>query len=219
MLARVRSLELEARARELSTEDRIRGYEEAERHADDAVVRAPREPEGYLWQAIARGRIVTARGNLRAALYAMLGGRGPAWIEQTLRTAVALPERFDFFGDSTRGDALYALAQFYRLAPDAWYMSALGTRGDVDRSVELLREAVERQPERLEYHKELAVALLCRGSDQDRASAEHELRELLTLPAITPIDAIDREHAQQLLARVPENVCGYSRDGFVEFAP
>ncbi len=219
MMARLRYLELESLADTLSAEDRIHGYEEAERFADEAVARAPNEPEGYLWQAIARGRIVTARGNLRAALSAMVGGRGPGWIEWTLRRAVELPETFHFFGDSTRGDALYALAQFYRLAPDAWYMAALGARGDLSRSIDLLREAVSRQPERLEYRKELAIALLCRGRGDDRQTARRELEALLELPALTPIDLIDRAHAERLLAEVPANVCGYSRDGFVEFTP
>ncbi|MFQ5514695.1 MAG: hypothetical protein ACE5FG_09670 [Myxococcota bacterium] len=217
MMARARYLELEQQAQTLSKEERMRGYEEAERWADAAVGRAPHRAEGYLWQGILRGRMATAQGNIRVALRGMLGGRGPAWLEQTLRKAVSLQEEYRFFGFSTRANALYALAQFYRLAPDAWYMAAVGTRGDIDRAVALARETVEAQPVRIEFHKELAVALLCRARPGDREEAEQHLREVLRLPAITRLDRIDQKHAHLLMRGLP-NVCWYSRDSLQETA-
>ena len=218
MMARLVYLELEERAGSLPPDERIRGYQAAAAFAERAIERAPDQPEGYLWQAIAHGRVLTARGTIRTALGGLVGGQGPQWLEQRLQRAVSLPESFHFFGDSTRSDALYALAQFYRLAPDAWYMALVGTRGDIDRSIELLREVGERQPTRLEYQKELAVALLCRGREEDLAEARGVLERALELPVITGIDTIDHGHAEQLLLDPPANVCGYSRDGFVEFA-
>jgi hypothetical protein len=146
----------------------------------------------------------------------MVGGRGPKWLEQTLRQAAELQEDFRFLGFTTRGDALHALAQFYRLAPDAWYMGLVGTRGNLDRAVELSRQAVAIQPRRIEYHKELGVALLCRGRSDDLEAAARELREVLALPAITPLDQVDQRHARRLLEQRPANVCWYSRDGFQE---
>lgn len=216
MMARLLYLRLEARAAELSVSERVRGYRDAERWADEAVVRAPMFSEGYLWRGIAHGRIATSLGNVRLALGAVFGGRGPGWLEQTLRQAVSLRQSFRFFGFSTRGDALHALSQFYRLAPDAWYMGFIGTRGSIDRAIELSREAVRMQPTRIEYRKELAVSLLCRDGPGDREEAQRELRSLLALPVITRIDRIDHQHARRILADVPENVCGYSRDGFME---
>jgi tetratricopeptide (TPR) repeat protein len=213
MMARLRYLELESRAAELPTAERVRGYEEAERFADQAVARAPGASEGYLWQGIARGRLLTTIGNVHSAAAGLLGGRGPKWLEGTLRKAVSLPESFRFFGFSARGDALHALAQFYRLAPDRWYMAVVGGRGSIDRAIELSREAVRIQPARIEYRKELAVELLCRGRPDDVGAAHREIDALLALPAITRIDRVDQEHARRLIQDPPNALCGYSRNG------
>lgn len=215
LMARLLYLELEQNAAQIPAEERARRYVDVEHWADRAVERAPAQAEGYLWQGVARGRIATSQGNLRVALAGAMGGRGPAWLERTLRRAVELPDRFRFFGFSARGDALYALAQFYRLAPIGWYMRIVGTQGDRERAVELAREAVKTQPVRIEYRKELAVALLCRGAEGDAQTARGELEALLALPAITPLDRVDQAHARALRARVPRNICAYSRDGFV----
>jgi hypothetical protein len=216
MMARLRYLALEGRASALSRAERIAGYEEAESWADGAVARAPGRAEGYLWQAIAHGRIATSAGSVSLAVRGWVGGRGPSWLEQTMRKAVSLPEDFRFFGFSTRGDALHALAQFYRLAPTGWYMRFVGTSGDLDRAIELSREAVGLQPVRIEYRKELAVELLCRGADGDSAEARAQLSQLAALPAITAIDRIDRAHALAILHEPSSSVCHYSRDAFRE---
>jgi hypothetical protein len=214
MMARLRYLSLEGGAASLSRSDRIAGYEEAERWADEAVARAPGRAEGYLWQAIAHGRIATSAGAVNLALRGWLGGRGPRWLEETMRKAVSLPEDFRFFGFSTRADALHALAQFYRLAPTGWYMQLVGTRGNLDRAIELSRESVALQPVRIEYRKELAVELLCRAAPGDAAEAQGQLEALQAIPAITPLDRIDQAHAEALPATPTADVCTYSRDWF-----
>jgi hypothetical protein len=214
MMARLRYLSLESRAPLLARTERIAGYEDAETWADAAVARAPKSAEGYLWQSIARGRIATSRGSLDLAMRGWFGGRGPAWLEATMRKAVSLPEDYRFFGFSTRGDALHALAQFYRLAPSGWYMSLVGASGDLDRAIELSREAIAIQSVRIEYRKELAVELLCRAAPGDREAATEELEAVLALPAITKLDRIDHAHAQSLLREPPPDVCSYSRDSF-----
>lgn len=216
MMARARYLQQENAADRLPMAERLDGYREAEKWADRAVALAPDRPEGYLWQGVLRGRMATAMGNVRMAMNGMVGGRGPAWLAGTLEKAVSLEEQYVFFGYSTHGNALYALAQFYRLAPDAWYMAAVGTRGDIDRAIALSRDAVAVQPLRIEFHKELAVALLCRGREEDRQAAGAELQKLLDLPAITPIDRIDHEHARLLLRNAIPDVCWYSRDAAPE---
>jgi tetratricopeptide (TPR) repeat protein len=214
MLARLRYLSLEADP--ATHEAKLEGYREAERFADLAVQHEPNRAEGYLWQGIARGRIATTIGSARTALGSALGERGPRWLEETFHRAVTRPPEFRFFGFSTRADALHALAQYYRLAPDGWYMQLLGTRGDISRAIELSTEAVEAQPVRIEYRAELAVELLCRNAPGDREAALAELRALLEIPAITPIDRIDHEHARALLRAVPDDVCSYSRDSAQE---
>jgi tetratricopeptide (TPR) repeat protein len=216
MLARLIILELEARPAWSGRARRVAAYEDAEAWADEAVALDPGGAEGRLWQGIARGRIITASGNLRVAVHAATGGRGPGWLEQTLRHASEPPGGYAFFGYTTRGDALYALAQYYRLAPTGWYMRVFGTRGDIERATELARRAVEIQPTRIEYRKELAIALLCRGAPGDHEEARAELERLLAIPAITRIDRLDHEHARALLSGVSGKVCWYSRDGFLE---
>ena len=218
MMARLRYLALEGRAATLTRAARIEGYEDAERWADEAVARAPGRAEGYLWQAIAHGRIATSAGSVNLAVRGWLGGRGPSWLEQTMRKAVSLPEDFRFFGFSTRADALHTLAQFYRLAPTGWYMRLVGTSGNIDRAIELSREAVALQPVRIEYRKELAVELLCRGNASDSGEARDQLDALKAIPAITPLDRIDQAHAEALLRAGPDRVCSYSRDWFQESA-
>lgn len=218
MMARARYLQLEDAADRLSAEERLNGYREAEAWADRAVALAPDRPEGYLWQGVLRGRMATAMGNVRTAVRGVFGGRGPAWLAETLGRAASLEEEYCFFGYSTHGDALHALAQFYRLAPDAWYMAVVGTRGDIDRAIALSRRAVAVQPVRIEFRKELAVELLCRGGEGDRRAAEAELETLLELPAITPIDRVDHAHAQLLQRDAIPNVCWYSRDRVSETA-
>ncbi len=218
MMARLLYLAIEGRAADLSRSERIAGYEEAEGWADQAVSRAPGRSEGYLWQSIAHGRIATSTGPVVLAVRGWVGGRGPSWLEATMRKAVSLPEDFRFFGFSTRADALHTLAQFYRLAPTGWYMSLVGTSGNLDRAIELSRESVGLQPVRIEYRKELAVELLCRGADGDLAEARAELEAASAIPEITPIDRIDHAHARALLRRPPADVCGYSRDAFQESA-
>ncbi|MBW2416844.1 MAG: hypothetical protein JRG76_20295, partial [Deltaproteobacteria bacterium] len=179
---------------------------------------APDRAEGYLWQGILRGRMVTSQGSVRTALNGMVGGRGPAWLERTLSQAVSLPGEYRFFGFSTHGNALHALAQFYRLAPDAWYMAAVGTRGDIDRAIDLSRAAVATQTVRIEFRLELAVALLCRGSETDLLEARSQLKTLLGLPAVTEVDRVDQTHARRLLRGTILDVCAYSRDAVPEVA-
>ncbi|MBW2281919.1 MAG: hypothetical protein JRG82_14350 [Deltaproteobacteria bacterium] len=217
MRARTRYLKLESRDA-LAAPHRVAAYGEAEAFADRAVALAPDRAEGYLWQGILRGRMVTSQGSVRTALNGMVGGRGPAWLERALSQAVSLPGEYRFFGFSTHGNALHALAQFYRLAPDAWYMAAVGTRGDIDRAIDLSRAAVATQTVRIEFRLELAVALLCRGSETDLLEARSQLKTLLGLPAVTEVDRVDQTHARRLLRGTILDVCAYSRDAVPEVA-
>ena len=71
---------------------------------------------------------------------------------------------------------------------------------------------------RIEFRKELAVELLCRGRDADRSEAAAQLVALLELPAITPIDRVDQAHARRLIEGSIPDVCWYSRDAVQELA-
>ena len=112
---------------------------------------------------------------------------------------------------------IYAiLGQFYRLLPD-WRIISLvfGTRGDLDKSIAMMRKAVELEPQRIEHNKELALSLICSGQKEDQPAGIEEgkkiLRGIADLPVIKPSDIIDKEHAKMLLAD-PSLACSYSRD-------
>jgi len=216
MLARLSFLELEEDAETRSAEQRVATYERARELADAAIERAPEKAEGYLWRGIALGRRATARGNLRVAFAGMVGDDGPKEIEVALRRATDLVYDYAFFGASTRADAFYALAQYYRLAPDGWYMRFMGTRGDRVRAADLAREAALLEPGRIDYALEVAVSSLCRAQPGDVEFARRELDRLIALPALSELDRIDQAHARALEESVPDNICWYSRDGFQE---
>lgn len=216
MAARATYLEGEA----LPPEDRpgrLEAFRRAEAFADQAVEVDPESAEGWLWRAVTRGRIATTQGDLRTALEALGRSRGPRWVAHCFEKAIALGPRWRHFGHSARADALYGAAQLYRLLPEGRLVGlAIGVRRDLDRSVALLEQARAIQPGRLEYAKELGVALLCRGAErgrpEDLRAGRAVLEESLALPAPTAFDRTDRRHAAELLGAPPAEACTYSRD-------
>ena len=91
----------------------------------------------------------------------------------------------------------------------------MSTRGDLEKSVAMNRQAVELEPQRIEHVKELGLSLICLGQKRDQPEKVEEgkkiLRGIAGLPVIKPSDKIDREHARMLL-QDPSLACGYSRD-------
>jgi len=216
MRARVAYLEGEA----LPASDRagrLAAFERAERLADEAVELAPGHGEGWLWRGIARGRITTTQAGVRRALDVLRGERGPRWVAHCFERAIALDPEYVHFGFSAAADARAGAAQLYRLLPDgAWARPVIGVARDLDRAVALAREALAIQPARIEYAKELGVALLCRAATQggDLAEAQRVLRGAQDLPVRTPYERTDRRHVEELLASAPAAACGYSRDAW-----
>jgi tetratricopeptide (TPR) repeat protein len=218
MRARVAYLEGEA----LPAGDRrgrLEAFARAERLADDAVALAPEHAEGWLWRGIARGRITTTQAGLSRALDVLRGERGPAWVATCFERAIALRPEYVHFGFSAAGDARVGAAQLYRLLPGAaWAGPLLGVARDLERSVALAREALALQPQRIEYAKELGVALLCQahetGRAQEDAEARRVLRAALALPVRTPYERTDRRHVQELLGGPAASACRYSRDAW-----
>jgi hypothetical protein len=216
MRARVAYLAGEALPAE-DREGRLRAFAEAERFADQAVALAPGHGEGWLWRGIARGRITTTQAGLHRALDVLRGERGPGWVAHCFERAIALAPEYVHFGFSAAGDARAGAAQLYRLLPDGlWARPLLGTARDLDRAVALAREALAIQPVRIEYAKELGVALLCRAATRggDPGEARRVLAAAKALPARTPYERTDRRHVAELLASPPAAACGYSRDAW-----
>jgi hypothetical protein len=114
-------------------------------------------------------------------------------------------------------DALLTLGIFYRLLPDWWIVQVVaGTRGNLDRSLEMLERADRCGPDRIGTLKELGVTRLCIGTTrQDDAALKTGRGALERVRALDPegrTDEIDRRHAAMLLAE-PSLACAYSRDG------
>lgn len=175
---------------------------------------------GSCWHFLAtgRGRLSTTRGLINSMFEAKTVER--AW----LRAWEVQPKDVLPNGDPMTANIAYGLAVFYRLVPDAWVVKlVLGTRGDIDRSLEFARKAVALQPWRLEIQKELAMSLICRGA-RKKAPADHEeglaiLRKIVAggFDEHDPraFNIIDKRHAVELLD-APGKACAYSRDGYQE---
>jgi hypothetical protein len=212
MRARVAYLEGEALPPS-DRDGRLAAFARAERFADEAVALAPEHGEGWLWRGVARGRITTTQAGLRQAVGLLRGERGPRFVADCFERAIALRPEYVHFGFSAAGDARAGAAQLYRLLP-GWARPLLGVSRDLDRAVALAREALALQPVRIEYAKELGVALLCRAGGGDLAEARRVLHDAETLPVRTPYERTDLRHVRQLLHAPPEAACGYSRDAW-----
>jgi tetratricopeptide (TPR) repeat protein len=222
MRARASYLAGEALPRE-DVAGRTARFAEAEAFADQAVALAPDRGEGWLWRAVARGRLITTQGLVARAFGAVAGGRGPAWVAECFERAIALQPAWHHFNHFAQGDALYGAAQLYRLLPEgAWAGRVIGVRGDLDRAVELARGALALQSNRIEYAKELGIDLLCRGARRERAADVAEGRRILRRAAALPVrsvyDRIDRGHVERLLAEPAASACDYSRDLWLDAA-
>jgi hypothetical protein len=214
MRARVAYLEGEALPAD-DRDGRLAAFACAERFADEAVALAPEHGEGWLWRGVARGRITTTQAGLRQALGVLRGERGPRFVADCFERAIALAPKYVHFGFSAAGDARAGAAQLYRLLP-SWARPVIGVSRDLDRAVALAREALALQPVRIEYAKELGVALLCRAATAggDLAEARRVLRAAAALPVRTPYERTDLRHVRQLQDALPETACSYSRDAW-----
>lgn len=115
----------------------------------------------------------------------------------------------------TISSAYFALGQFYRKVPDSFIVKMLmGTKGDINLSVENCRKAVKMYPKNIEYNKELGVSYLCRGDKtgnaEDMAEGKKWLEKAQQLPAENALDRIDQSDSKKLIAD-PSLACGYSR--------
>jgi hypothetical protein len=114
-------------------------------------------------------------------------------------------------------DCAHALGIFYRLVPDSWIVDLIsGTRGSLEKSLEMQQWANSCKPDDISIKKELGVSQLCLGQKRkDNAmitAGRANLLQVGNLPVRTPSDATDQTHARRLLLD-PTLACEYSRDG------
>jgi tetratricopeptide (TPR) repeat protein len=168
----------------------------------------------YLWSGVGMGRRGTTQGILNSlteaddleAIFLKAADRKPAY-RAADGTANSL------------GDTYTALCQFYRVVPE-WlavfpFKQIFGVAGDLGKAVEYGRKALEQEPKRIEYAKDLSAALICNGQKHEKPEQIEEAKKLLSelqsWPELKPTDPIDKKHAKDLIAD-PSLACGYSRD-------
>ncbi len=194
--------------------ERLPWFETADAWASRGLEVDPACAECMLWKFGAMGRIGTTRGVLSSL------GAAPE-MRDLLERAIALePTYQDDSSNSTLGNLHYAGAVFYRVVPESiWLDWLVGVRGDIGRSLAMIRRAAALDLDRIDYQVELGAVLLCyaerRGQDEARVEARAVLSRVPGLPRRLSTDAIDLEHATTLLEQ-PSLACGYSRDGWID---
>ena len=190
---------------------RMRNYMKMQELCKKCIDMEPNVPECYLFYATGIGREGTQKGILNAL------GRIKEVEELYLKVIELRPRYRSPHGEgNTLGDAYYALGVFYRLVPE-WTPIKLiyKTRGDKKKSVEMMRKAVQLEPERIEYVKELGISLICYGQNRkDQKIIDEGVNQLKKIQGMTeykPTDKIDKQHAGMVLADL-KTACGYSRD-------
>lgn len=191
--------------------ERLKNYLKIQELAKKCMEANPNLGECYLWLGTGIGREGTQKGVLN-----MLGKI--AQVEGLWLKCIELKPTYRAVDGTanTLGDAYYALGVFYRLVPDWNAVKVLyKTKGDKKKSVEMLRKAVELEPKRVEYAKELGISLICLGQSTKNPQTVEEgmkwLRKVLQMPSQKPTDDIDKQHAKMILDN-PSLACGYSRD-------
>jgi len=188
-------------------------YVKAEEWAKKGYDRNPGLADNAFWMAVGMSQQAQTKGIASTLLSdRTLAGR----IEEFyIKSTQAKDFHYKEENSDTISSAHFALGQFYRKVPSGWYIKMImGTAGDIDKSVEHARKAVDMYPKNLENNKELGVALICRGNKNDNQKDIEEgkkwLNKTLALPAEGTIDKIDHADCKELLADL-SLACGYSR--------
>jgi tetratricopeptide (TPR) repeat protein len=197
------------------TDTRVPRFLRARDLAQKGIEANPECAECMLWKFIAMGRLGTSVGvrNMMGSVSEMA---------ELLDTAIELnPTYRDGKHNSTLGNLHYSSAIFYRVLPEwFWLRWVLGVRGDKERALEHIRQALVIHPKRLDYKVELGAQLLCLGSGKREETRLIEGRAVMN-SAIASEDefGIDNEReilAAKIMLEEPKKSCGYTGDTWVE---
>ena len=168
----------------------------------------------WLWKGVGIGRRGTTQGVLRSLFLA--DDIEDAWLKAE---SLKPPYRSTDGTSNALADCYHALGMFYRIVPE-WlcyfpFTWLIGACGDKAKSIEYQRKAVALEPERVEYHRGLAISLLCHGHTYDKPEEIEEARKIIKemqlLPNKKPYNTFDKMHALDMLED-PSLACGYQRD-------
>lgn len=197
-----------------AVEPRVELFGRAEQLAGRGIEVDPACAECMLWKFSAMGRVRTTRnpwGGLRQL---------PEMAELLDRGIALEPTYADDEQNSTLGNLHYSSAIFYRILPDwFWIGWLLGVKGDKERALGHMHEALALHPSRLDYQIELGCQLLCLGTARDdRARLEGGLAVMREAVLREPEnqDQARKIAAARVMLRRPEKSCGYSGDTWVE---
>jgi len=197
-----------------SKEDLIKKYEELEAWADKGIEINENDSGCWHWKGAGIARKGTTKGVLNMLWAA--SKVEDAWLKAA---ELENPHRAHNGYYSGKADTYYAMGQYYRVVPE-WlkyfpFKQIFSTHGDKKKSIEYQRKAVAIEPKRVEYHKELAISLICHGNSYNIPDEIEEGKKILinlnSLPTIKETDKIDKEHARMLLKDL-SLACGYVRD-------
>jgi hypothetical protein len=192
----------------------VAAYDEIMAVSQTCMDKNPKDGCCYMWMAVGMGRKGTTEGTVSAAMTA-------GDMEKIMLKGIELePEYKSKNGAAnTLGDLYQMAGQYYRIVPE-WacnfaVKAVIGTCGDLEKAVMYNKKAVEREPHRIEYVKELGISLVCYGQQRDKPEKTEEglahLKSIENLPVIKKSDIVDKDHAK-LLIKNPKICCGYSRD-------
>jgi tetratricopeptide (TPR) repeat protein len=150
--------------------------------AKRALNTAPNAPEGHFWYGLLLGSVCVTRG----------AGEKLAAVNTIIHSMEKV-----ISCDPKQGYAYHVLGMLYRMAP-GWPFSC----GNLDKSLQYARMAVEKCPDVVLVHLGLAETLLAKGKKDE---ARNELKLSLTLPGpadYQPETAKDKKRAEELLKKI-----------------
>lgn len=194
---------------------RMKNYTDMVALMERCVELHPQDDGCLFFIGVAYGRLATTKGLLSSLMKASV-------VEENWLKVLDMPRTYtNSRGESMQFWARFGLAIFHRMVPDWWILKLIaGTRGDKKKSIEYFRECVKEVPNRMDVRKEMGVVLICYGALEDDEAALKEGREIIEGVAAGKwrdyrnTDEIDMRHAAEILKKDPEEVCGYSRDGY-----
>jgi len=189
-------------------QEKLDAFIQCQEWANKGKAKDPNVAGNYFFSGVGMGQESVIRGIFKSLNKAKT-------TEDLFLKTLAMHPTYKSDWDSIEGGANLALCQFYRKVPDKAIMQWLyKTRGNLDKSVSYCQAALKILPDRIDYNKEMGVALICRGNKKnmpaDVAEGKNYLEKAIGLPAKTEINKFDQADSKRLLAD-PKLACGYSR--------